>query len=331
MGLSIKELKASLSKYPLLDLSKYEVMITGPLGTLDREISLRCTSVVLPGRGFSTTELFTHGPVRKIHYMELYDDIQLSFIASDVLKERDFFNQWQRLMSGNASWNMAWYEEIIGTVVINNLDKQGNVKTSTTLFEAYPISMDPLTFDYTAGDQLPLFNVSFTYHHWEVKGEQGEGTTVFDKVPEGTTPEHTYKPKADVQPPIITEPVTVAPKAGPQIPAETKPVKSKKARLNRTPGDYSDLANETIDNGEMVSEYDVPADYNPDDYNYKTVSEPKADVQVPQSQEPTTVKPKAEPQLPTQEQIDASPEMDYNQFGSYQEFQNYASGNTENQ
>lgn len=317
MGLSIKELKASLSKYPLLDLSKYEVMITGPLGTLDREISLRCTSVVLPGRGFSTTELFTHGPVRKIHYMELYDDIQLSFIASDVLKERDFFNQWQRLMSGNASWNMAWYEDIIGTVVINNLDKQGKVKTSTTLFEAYPVSMDPLTFDYTAGDQLPLFNVSFSYHHWEVKGEQGESTTVFDKVPEGTKPENTYKPKADVQVPVEPKPTTVKPKPKPNI--------------RKTPGEYPELENETLDDSEMVSEYDVPADYNPNDYVNGVYVGDKADVQVPQAQEPTTVKPKAEPQLPSQEQIDASPEMDYSQFGSYQEFQNYASGNTENQ
>lgn len=307
MGLSIKELKASLSKYPLLDLSKYEVMITGPLGTLDREISLRCASVVLPGRGFSTTELFTHGPVRKIHYMELYDDIQLSFIASDVLKERDFFNQWQRRMGGNPTWNMAWYEEIIGTVVINNLDKQGKVKTSTTLFEAYPVSMDPLTFDYTAGDQLPLFNVSFAYHHWEIKGEQGESTTVFDKVPEGTKPLHTYKPKADVQVPAKPRPTTVKPKPKPNI--------------NKTPGEYPEPETETFD------EYYVPPDYNPDDYvNGVYVGDKvdvqiydpnvhagdKADVQLPQTQEPTTVKPKAEPHLPTQEQIDKSPEMDYN-------------------
>lgn len=169
MSLSINALKASLQQFPLLDLSKYKVYITGPIGMLQEQISLRCSSVTLPGRSISTTERFHHGPIRKIPYAEIYDDVQMSFIASDTLEERRFFGSWQTLIGGGDSYNMAWYSDIIGTVQINTLDKQGRVTSSTTLYEAFPMTIDAIQLDYTAGDQLPLFNVTFAYHHWESK------------------------------------------------------------------------------------------------------------------------------------------------------------------
>lgn len=167
--LSIENLKASLQAFPLLDLSKYMVMITGPNGTLNQQLTTRCSSATLPGRSIATTERFHHGPIRKIPYSEIYDDVSLTFIASDTLEERAFFNEWQRLIGGQESYNIAWYEDIIGTVSIHTLDKQGAFKTTTVLYEAYPITIDALTFDYTSGDQVPLLNVTFAYHHWELK------------------------------------------------------------------------------------------------------------------------------------------------------------------
>lgn len=169
MSLSINALKTSLNKYPLLDLSKFKVFITGPKGNLEEQITLRCSNVSLPGRGISTTERFHHGPIRKIPYAEVYDDVTLSFITSDSLAERKFFNDWQTLIGGGNSYNIAWYADIIGTVVIQNLDRKGNVKTTTILYEAFPMTIDPIQFDSNAADQLSLFNVTFAYHHWELQ------------------------------------------------------------------------------------------------------------------------------------------------------------------
>lgn len=151
---------------------------------MDRELLVLCSKAVLPGRGFSTVDKYHHGPIRKVPYAELYDEAVFSFYETQGMKEKKFFDEWQRKIGsagGEDSYYIGWYEDIIGTVTVMTLDKRGNTTTETTLYEAYPVSISESTLSYEAGNELPQLNITFTFHHWE-KHENpnyrpgGEGT-----------------------------------------------------------------------------------------------------------------------------------------------------------
>lgn len=172
MSLSIDTLKAAINKHPLLDPSKYQVQITGPNGSMDRDLLVMCSKAVIPGRGFSTVDKYHHGPIRKVPYQEIYDQAVFSFYETQDMKEKKFFDEWQAKMGGAGdftSYFIGWYEDIIGTVTVMTLDKRGKVTSETTLYEAYPVSIGETTLSYAAGGEIPTLEVTFIYHHHEKK------------------------------------------------------------------------------------------------------------------------------------------------------------------
>jgi hypothetical protein len=187
MTLSISNLKAAITKFPLLDPTKYQVTITGPKGTLDRDISLLCNSVILPGRGFSTAEKYHHGPIRKVPYAELYEDAQLTFYETSSMEEKHYFDEWQSLISGanKDGYFIGWYQDIIGTVSIMTINKKGVAMTETTLYEAYPVSIGDTKLSYEETDTISVFSVTFAYHHWTSK-PFGGGPAVAPSAPPTT-------------------------------------------------------------------------------------------------------------------------------------------------
>ncbi len=76
-----------------------------------RQLSLRAGNVTLPGRNLATSEEGNiYGPNREIVEGVTYaDDISISFQASNDLRERVFFENWQKLAFNEKSWNMGYY------------------------------------------------------------------------------------------------------------------------------------------------------------------------------------------------------------------------------
>jgi len=164
--MNISGFKSVIAKNPILDASRYKVLITGPAGTLKQDFSVLCSAVQLPGRGFSTVDKYNHGPIRKVPYAELYDDVSTTFYMTADMNLHEYFNAWQELIAG-ADYYMAYYHDFIGSVIIEVEDKQDNLKASYELFEAYPISISPIEFGYNLGGRITEFTVTWAYHHFE--------------------------------------------------------------------------------------------------------------------------------------------------------------------
>lgn len=171
MNLGIDYIKATINKNPLLDPTKFSVSIVGPAGlaTMPRDIQTLCNAATLPGRGFGTVERYNHGPIRKIPYSELYDDVSTTFYLDQYLTSYNYFNAWQELIGGKETYDIAYYNDFIGSVIISTEDKTQSVINRYELFEAYPINITPIEMAFDKTDVVEVFTVTWAFHHFERK------------------------------------------------------------------------------------------------------------------------------------------------------------------
>jgi hypothetical protein len=166
--MDIQAFKTVIDKNSLLDATRYTVNISGPVGPLRSDFTTLCNAATLPGRGFGTADKYNHGPIRKVPYAELYDEVSTTFYMTTSMELHEYFNQWQELIGGE-QYYIAYYHDIIGSVIINVEDKQDRRMATYELFEAYPSSISPLDFGYALGGRVTEFTVNWAYHHFERK------------------------------------------------------------------------------------------------------------------------------------------------------------------
>jgi hypothetical protein len=162
----IDAFKAVIAKNNPLDPSRYNVAIISPLGPLDLDYTMMCNRVTVPGRSFGTADKYTHGPNRKVPYAELYVDINTSFYVDEMMNIRKYFEDWQEFIGGD-DYYMKYYNEIIGSVIINVENHLGIHTAKYELFEAYPVGISTTELAYSEQNVVPEFTVSWAYHHFE--------------------------------------------------------------------------------------------------------------------------------------------------------------------
>ena len=133
-----------------------------------RATSLKCEQISMPGRNIDTApDNNIYGPVREIAQGWSFADITAQFQLSSDLKERRFFETWQRLSFNPDTWNMGYYDDYTGTIQIFQLDEQDNRRYGVELIECFPKSIDALTYDYSAINTQQKASVTFSYRYWK--------------------------------------------------------------------------------------------------------------------------------------------------------------------
>lgn len=144
---------------------------TGLLTSKARQVSILAESISIPGRQLLSTEHRIFGTVRKMPYGVLYEDLTATFICTNSMIERTFFDVWQQLIISPGSQYMEFYENYVGSIVIqkisNNAKPNKNEKLATyVLQEAYPISIQSQELSYGDTEYLKL-TVQFAYSKWK--------------------------------------------------------------------------------------------------------------------------------------------------------------------
>ena len=160
--------------------SRYEIVITPPAGlgitgialggisNTIRKTSLACESISFPGRNIDTSpDTNIYGPVREIATGFSYAEVSATFRCSSDMREKRYFESWQRLSYDNITWSMQYYENYIGAVQIFQLDEEDNIMYGVELVEAFPKNIGAQTLDYSATDQIHKLPVTFSYRWWK--------------------------------------------------------------------------------------------------------------------------------------------------------------------
>jgi hypothetical protein len=132
------------------------------------DLSLRCESTTLPSRTFATAEQkFGSNPIEKYPYQTTYNDIDMTFIISGDMKEKEFFDAWMEVINPTDRFNFAYKNTYSTEIYVKQYDVTNNLKYSIVLHEAYPIAVNQLDLDWNSQDYHKLI-VVFAYTYWEI-------------------------------------------------------------------------------------------------------------------------------------------------------------------
>ena len=158
------------------------------------QIELFCSSIEMPGHDLQTQQV-QHGsaPVRDMVTSHGFEgSINATFYLSEDLKERHFFEQWQRLAVNVESHKANFYDDYIGSMEIYQLsngldsglpfptfiDKVFDVDMAEygiRASEVYPATISGIEYSYENGNQIATMAVGFNYREWRNLGNEKAG------------------------------------------------------------------------------------------------------------------------------------------------------------
>jgi hypothetical protein len=164
---------------------------------LARNVGMMCRSVQMPSRDINTKDFITYGPRRQMPYAYNFEGkVQLQVYGDKYLRQRMFFETWQKMIFDLNTHNMRYYDDYTGEVDILQLgsNKSENDRDRITyavrLYECYPQTIG--TYDYNYGSQNEIVNLPITlsFRNWRNLGiDQISNFTVgksFSTLPEVT-------------------------------------------------------------------------------------------------------------------------------------------------
>tara|TARA_B100000963_G_scaffold35748_1_gene26762 strand:+ start:600 stop:1352 length:753 start_codon:yes stop_codon:yes gene_type:complete len=166
--------------------ARYEVVILPPTGGQNnpdraglsqgvREASLKCENIAFPGRNIDTTpDTNIYGPTREIATGFSFAELSARFQCSSDMKEKLFFESWQKQSFNSQTWSMGYYNDYIGKLQIYQLDEQNERRYGVEVWECFPKTIAQQTLDYATTDQQQKLDVTFSYRYWKNLGTEAK-------------------------------------------------------------------------------------------------------------------------------------------------------------
>ena len=133
-----------------------------------RKTALRCESFEFPGRNLdSAPDTNIYGPEREIVQGYSYGDVTAVFQCSSDMKEKRFFETWQRLAYNPQTWSMQYYNDYTGSIKIFQLDETDRQRYGVELVECFPKTIAAQAVDYSTVNAIQKVSVTFAYRYWK--------------------------------------------------------------------------------------------------------------------------------------------------------------------
>ena len=174
---------------------------TGPAGQYVDEGSLKdltsaqmrenmqmmCNKVTLPSRDINTAPHKTYGPKREMPYAYSYSgEIELTFYGDKFLRQRMFWENWQKTIFDGETHDMRYYDDYVGSIDIFQLgqfdakaDDDARVTYAVRLFEVYPQIISPIEYTYGNNNAIVEVPVTLNFRNWvNLTIDQVNGATI---------------------------------------------------------------------------------------------------------------------------------------------------------
>jgi hypothetical protein len=181
---SLTEFKSSF-KNDIARPSRFDVEIPVPLKLVahrntGRQLSFRCENAELPSRTLATTERKTYGPTELHPYLTTYNQSTFTFIVSDDMKEKKFFDAWMDLINSRSTYNLAFKNDYAVSINVNQYNLKNEMTYSVSLVDAFPISVNQLDLDWSNESTYHKLSVVFAYYIWESNNIQAIASEFLD-------------------------------------------------------------------------------------------------------------------------------------------------------
>ena len=160
---------------------KYMVTLNKPpLGGTDlpggdemrRQLSLLCDTVTLPTKSLATYEKSIYGPVKAMPYRMTFTEASMSFIMTDSMGEKHYFDAWQNMIVDQKTGNVGFFNDYICDITISKFGRAANdfgdrPTYEVTLFDAWPSIVSEVQLSHSGGTEAMKLPVTFQFKKWK--------------------------------------------------------------------------------------------------------------------------------------------------------------------
>ena len=136
-----------------------------------RRVQAFCSAISMPERTIEMKEVKHHGPAYKIATDYKSADITATFYADKFLRERSYFELWQKAAFSNQSHNFNFYDNYVSDVNIFQLgqfasrNERDDVTYAVKLFDCFPKTISAVEYSYD-NNAVQTFQVTFGFRYW---------------------------------------------------------------------------------------------------------------------------------------------------------------------
>ena len=136
-----------------------------------RRVQAFCSAIAMPERTVEMKEVKHHGPAYKIAIDYKSADITATFYADKFLRERSYFELWQKAAFSNQSHNFNFYDNYVSDVNIFQLgqfasrNERDDVTYAVKLFDCFPKTISAVEYSYE-NNAVQTFQVTFGFRYW---------------------------------------------------------------------------------------------------------------------------------------------------------------------
>ena len=132
------------------------------------QVNLHCNSISLPGHDLQAQDM-QHGSAPGRQIVQSHDyagTIAASFYLDSHLRERHYFEKWQKMAVSTTTHKANYYNDYIGSMEIYQLDTNNEVTYGIKATEVYPSTIGGIEYSYDSANQVATQAVSFEYRQW---------------------------------------------------------------------------------------------------------------------------------------------------------------------
>ena len=137
-----------------------------------KRVQAFCSTISMPERTAVSKEIKHNGPKRKFVYDYSSQPITASFYTDKFLRERSYFELWQKCAFSTTTHNYNFYDNYVSDVNIFQLgqfasrQERDDVTYAVKLFDCYPKTIGPVEYSHNPTTEVQSFTVTFDFRYW---------------------------------------------------------------------------------------------------------------------------------------------------------------------
>ena len=141
--------------------------------TIGRQVNIMCDTVTFPGVDLQTQEIQYGSEPARNHVTShgFAGNIVATFYADKYLRERQFFEMWQKHVVNTVSHKANYYDDYVGKMHIYQLGADSEVDRDMPTYaieavDVYPEKIAQVDYSYAASNQIQKITIEFSYKQW---------------------------------------------------------------------------------------------------------------------------------------------------------------------
>jgi len=141
--------------------------------TIGRQVNIMCDSVTMPGVDLQTQQIqYGSEPTRNMVTSHGFvGNITASFYGDKYLRERQFFEMWQKLAVNTISHKANYYKNYVGKMHIYQLGSDTEIGRDRPTYaieaiDVYPEKILAMDYNYGTNDTVAKVQIEFNYKQW---------------------------------------------------------------------------------------------------------------------------------------------------------------------